>query len=100
LRYHRDTLCTSVLKNAGDEERVSVTMAGREATYHVVVERDPESGWLVGEVVELPGCYTEAPDRESLEAAMREAIAAYLEAVTIDEPLPDYVETFPIVLAG
>ena len=30
------------------------------ATYTIVVEKDPESGWLVGEVVELPGCYTQA----------------------------------------
>ena len=30
--------------------------------YTIVVERDPESQWLVGEVVELPGCYTQAPD--------------------------------------
>jgi predicted RNase H-like HicB family nuclease len=27
-------------------------------SFTVVIERDPESGWLVGEVVELPGCYT------------------------------------------
>ncbi len=27
-----------------------------------MVERAPESNWLVGEVVELPGCYTQAPD--------------------------------------
>jgi predicted RNase H-like HicB family nuclease len=45
-----------------------------------VVERDPESGWLVGEVVELPGCYTQAPDLPTLEANMREAIIVYLQA--------------------
>jgi predicted RNase H-like HicB family nuclease len=48
--------------------------------FTVVVERDPESGWLVGEVLELPGCYTQAPDLPSLGADMREAIAAYLKA--------------------
>lgn len=31
-------------------------------TFTVVIEKDPESGWLVGEVVELPGCYSQAPD--------------------------------------
>ncbi|GAI42291.1 unnamed protein product, partial [marine sediment metagenome] len=31
-------------------------------SYTVVVERDTESTWLVGEVVELPGCYTQAPN--------------------------------------
>jgi len=48
-------------------------------SYTVVVERDPESGWLVGEVVELPGCYTQAQDLPSLESNIREAIAAYLK---------------------
>ena len=46
-------------------------------SFTVVIERDPESGWLVGEVVELPGCYTQAPDQPILEANIREAITAY-----------------------
>lgn len=37
-------------------------------TFTVVIEKDPESGWLVGEVVELPGCYSQAPDIARLEA--------------------------------
>ena len=41
------------------------------ATYTIEVERDPESGWLIGEVVELPGRYTQAPDLPSLEANIR-----------------------------
>lgn len=48
-------------------------------TFTVVIERDPESGWLVGEVVELPGCYTQAPDLPSLERNIQEAIQAYLK---------------------
>jgi predicted RNase H-like HicB family nuclease len=48
-------------------------------TYTLVVERDSESGWLVGNVVELPGCHTQAPDMPTLEANVREAIAVYLE---------------------
>jgi predicted RNase H-like HicB family nuclease len=51
--------------------------------FTIVVERDPESGWLVGEVVELPGCYTQTPDLPSLEANMHEAIAAYLKALSM-----------------
>ena len=46
-------------------------------TYTIIVERDPESGWLVGEVVELPGCYSQAPDLPSLESNVREAIRVY-----------------------
>lgn len=47
----------------------------------VIIELDPESGWLVGSVSELPGCYTQAPDVASLEANMREAIEVYLATV-------------------
>ncbi len=47
-------------------------------SFTMVVERDPESNWLVGEVVELPG-YTQAPDLPSLEANIQEAIKAYLK---------------------
>ncbi|MDP3063018.1 MAG: type II toxin-antitoxin system HicB family antitoxin [Chloroflexota bacterium] len=49
-------------------------------SFTVVVERDPESNWLVGEVVELPGCYTQAPNLPSLEANIQEAILAYLKS--------------------
>jgi len=30
-----------------------------KSQFTIIVERDPESGWLVGEVAELPGCYTQ-----------------------------------------
>ncbi|MCX6376041.1 MAG: type II toxin-antitoxin system HicB family antitoxin [Armatimonadetes bacterium] len=53
--------------------------------FTVVVERDPESGWLVAEVVELPGCYTQAPDMQSLHTNIPEAIQAYLETSGLDE---------------
>lgn len=49
--------------------------------YTVVIERDLDSGWLIGEVVELPGCHTQAPDMTTLEANIREAIEVYLEVV-------------------
>lgn len=65
-------------------------------TYTVVVERDPESGWLVGEVVELPGCYTQAPDLPALESNIREAVSAYLKTSSPEEPLPDFVGTWRV----
>ena len=55
-------------------------------SYTVVVEKDPESGWLVGEVVELPGRYTQAPDLPSLELNIREAISVYLKTASPEEP--------------
>jgi predicted RNase H-like HicB family nuclease len=69
-------------------------------SFTVIVERDPESQWLVGEVVELPGCYTQAPDLPTLEANLKEAILAYLEEVESDEPQPDYVGTLKIEVAA
>ena len=68
-------------------------------SFTVVLERDPESNWLVGEVVELPGCYTQAPDLPTLEANIREAISAYLQTATGDEPLPDFVGALRVEVA-
>ena len=64
-------------------------------TYTVLVERDPESGWLVGEVVELPGCYTQAPDIKQLEENIREAISAYV-IDDGDAALPEFVGTLRV----
>ena len=52
-----------------------------QKTFTIVVERDPERDLLVGQVVELPECHSEAPDFPTLEAKMREAITAYFQAV-------------------
>lgn len=51
--------------------------------YTVIIERD-EEGWLVSEVVELPGCHTQAKSMDKLLDRTKEAIKAYLE--TSDEP--------------
>lgn len=68
-------------------------------TFTVVLERDPESNWLVGEVVELPGCYTQAPDLPTLEANIKEAIAVYLETLGEDEPVSNFVGTWRVEVA-
>ncbi len=59
--------------------------------FTVVVERDPESGWLVGEVTELPGCYTQARDFVELEKNIREAIQVYLESTQEITSFPQFV---------
>jgi predicted RNase H-like HicB family nuclease len=66
----------------------------------MVIEKDPESGWLVGEVVELPGCYSQAPDIAALEANMREAIKAYLNARIVEEPLSSFVGTWQVEVSA
>jgi predicted RNase H-like HicB family nuclease len=51
--------------------------------YHLIIEKDGE-GWFVSEVVELPGCHTQAKTMDELIKRTKEAIRAYLEA---DEPV-------------
>lgn len=46
--------------------------------YTVLIEKD-EDGWFVSEVVELPGCHTQAKTLDQLISRTREAIQAYLE---------------------
>ena len=69
-------------------------------SFTIVVERDPESNWLVGEVVELPGCYSQAASLPELEANMQEAIRAYLKTAEPEDPLPDFVGTWRIEVAA
>jgi len=45
--------------------------------YTIVIEKD-EEGWLVSEVVELPGCHTQAKTLPELMKRTAEAIRAYL----------------------
>lgn len=47
--------------------------------YTMIVEKDGE-GWLVSEVVELPGCHTQAKDMNQLLERTKEAIQAYLKS--------------------
>ena len=46
--------------------------------YNVLIEQDNE-GWFVSEVVELPGCHTQARTLDELISRTKEAIKAYLE---------------------
>src|SRR3989338_6928942 len=46
--------------------------------YTVVIEKG-EDGYLIGEVLELPGCHTQAKTLEQLDERLKEAIALYLE---------------------
>jgi predicted RNase H-like HicB family nuclease len=55
-----------------------------EHEFTVIIERDAESGWLVGSVTELPGCYTQAPTLAELDVNIREAVAVYLATVEED----------------
>jgi predicted RNase H-like HicB family nuclease len=54
-------------------------VAGRRS-FTVEIERDPDSGWLVAEVKQLPGCYTQAPDMNALQDNILAAISVYLKS--------------------
>ena len=69
-------------------------------SFTIVIERDPESNWLVGEVVELPGCYSQAASLPELETNMQEAIRVYLKTAEPEGPLPDFVGTWRIEVAA
>lgn len=45
--------------------------------YTIVIEQD-EEGWFVSEVVELPGCHTQAKTLDQLIERTKEAIKAYI----------------------
>jgi predicted RNase H-like HicB family nuclease len=44
--------------------------------YTLIIEKD-EDGWLVSEVLELPGCHTQANGMDELLLRTKEAIQAY-----------------------
>lgn len=48
-------------------------------TFHVVIERDPGTGMLVGYVPGWPGAHTQATDTEELLGNLREVIEMLLE---------------------
>ncbi len=49
-------------------------------TFNVVIEKD-EDGYFVSEVVELPGCHTQAKSMDELIARTKEAISLYLKVI-------------------
>ncbi len=58
--------------------------------FYVVVERD-EDGVYVGEVTQLPGCYSQGQTLDELMQNMREVIALCLEDLNGFDILPEFV---------
>lgn len=58
--------------------------------YTLIIERD-EDGWLVSEVVELPGCHTQAKTMDKLLKRTKEAIQAYLESDDAPEVSEEFI---------
>lgn len=59
-------------------------------TYNIIVEKD-EEGWLVSEVVELPGCHTQAKSMDQLIERTKEAIKAYIEDHENGDISPEFI---------
>lgn len=57
--------------------------------YNVIIEKD-EDGWLVSEVIGLPGCHTQAKTMDALLERTKKAIRAYLET----DKTEDFSEEF------
>ena len=51
--------------------------------FNIIVEKG-EDGYLISEVVELPGCHTQGKTMEELLENTREAISLYLKVVGAD----------------
>ncbi|MEK6874118.1 MAG: type II toxin-antitoxin system HicB family antitoxin [Nanoarchaeota archaeon] len=47
-------------------------------TFNIIIEKD-EDGWFVSEVIELPGCHTQAKTIKQLLGRTKEAIKGYLD---------------------
>jgi predicted RNase H-like HicB family nuclease len=47
--------------------------------FNIIIEKD-EEGYFVSEVIELPGCHTQAKSIEELMKRTREAVSLYLKA--------------------
>ncbi|BBJ27763.1 type II toxin-antitoxin system HicB family antitoxin [Athalassotoga saccharophila] len=65
--------------------------------FTVLIEKD-EDDWLVGKVVELPGCFTQAKTLDELMGRMREAIEGYLEVEDISNEKIEFVGVQEIAL--
>ncbi|ODS39110.1 MAG: hypothetical protein A7316_00465 [Candidatus Altiarchaeales archaeon WOR_SM1_86-2] len=52
--------------------------------FNIIIE-EGEDGYLISEVIELPGCHTQAKSYDELIKRTKEAISLYLECV--EQPL-------------
>jgi DNA-binding transcriptional MerR regulator len=77
-----------VVEAATSPHTEQVTVAGR--TFAVAMEQDPEDGWWVGLVDELPGCGSQGATLDELRYMVADAIRQYLIA---RGDLADHAET-------
>ncbi|MEX0920295.1 MAG: type II toxin-antitoxin system HicB family antitoxin [Candidatus Pacearchaeota archaeon] len=54
------------------------------AQFNIIIEKG-EDGYLISEVIELPGCHTQGKDMDELLVNTREAILLYLKVANQDQ---------------
>jgi predicted RNase H-like HicB family nuclease len=59
-------------------------------TYNIIIEKDKD-GWYIGEVLELPGCYSQAKSMDELFLRTKEAIKCHLLESKIKIPISNFV---------
>ncbi len=57
--------------------------------YYVVIERD-ENGFFIGEVPQIPACYSQGKTLDELLANIREVIELCLEEIT-DDSMSEFI---------
>jgi predicted RNase H-like HicB family nuclease len=63
---------------------VERAMNGQELMFNLSFERDPESGWYVACVAELPGCVSQGATLDEAKANIADAITEVVEVMLQD----------------
>lgn len=72
-----------------DAEREAEVQRRLRLPYHRVIHGDPVDGYM-GQVPELPGCYTSGDTPGETLANLEEAMAAWIESCLISgDPIPE-----------
>ena len=68
-----------VKENRFKQKSYKLTKLNKNMTkYNILIEQD-EEGWYISEVIELPGCHSQAKTIDELIKRTKEAIKGYLE---------------------
>ncbi|MEK6829204.1 MAG: type II toxin-antitoxin system HicB family antitoxin [Nanoarchaeota archaeon] len=60
------------------------------AEFNVIIEKG-EDGYLISEVVELPGCHTQGETMEELIVNTKEAISLYLKVIGQEKVMGKFI---------
>ncbi len=72
-----------------DDERELEVQRRLRLPYHRVIFGDPVDGYM-GQIAELPGCYTSGDTPAETLASLDEAMAAWIESCLISgDPIPE-----------